>query len=214
MALIRQRLLFLPRLRRASFSSGSAGTEIACLIKSLIQRLGLDQPEHAYKLRLLASSASLPLEGAEGVQSRTYLRDLFAPFGTSISEDDPGSTDPRFWNECIIQGVPHIPPARAGGIPSEPFAQLMMAALEGKDGFVGILDRTPALEAAISKAAAALGVVATAQASLEKLLAEAAAGLLTHACKNDDTIRATTPESIAARYLPRAATTLSWLSAD
>ncbi|EPJ9668438.1 DEAD/DEAH box helicase [Pseudomonas aeruginosa] len=178
---------------------GSAGTEIACLIKSLIQRLGLDQPEHAYKLRLLASSASLPLEGAEGVQSRTYLRDLFAPFGTSISEDDPGSTDPRFWNECIIQGVPHIPPARAGGIPSEPFAQLMMAALEGKDGFVGILDRTPALEAAISKAAAALGVVATAQASLEKLLAEAAAGLLTHACKNDDTIRATTPESIAAR---------------
>ncbi|NGE24330.1 hypothetical protein G5637_37500, partial [Klebsiella pneumoniae] len=61
---------------------GSAGTETAMLIKSLIIRLGLDDPKHRYKLRLLASSASLPMDGADGEQSRKYLRDLFAPFGT------------------------------------------------------------------------------------------------------------------------------------
>ncbi|OTJ86601.1 hypothetical protein CAZ04_33915, partial [Pseudomonas aeruginosa] len=95
---------------------GSAGTEIACLIKSLIQRLGLDQPEHAYKLRLLASSASLPLEGVEGVQSRTYIRDLFAPLGTSISVDDRGPNEPIYWNECIIQCVPTIAPTNSVGL--------------------------------------------------------------------------------------------------
>ena len=204
MALIRQRLISTSS-STSFICSGSAGTEIACLIKSLIQRLGLDQPEHAYKLRLLASSASLPLEGAEGVQSRTYLRDLFAPFGTSISEDDPGSTDPRFWNECIIQGV-RISLARAGGIPSEPFAQLMMAALEGKDGFVGILDRTPALEAAISKAAAALGVVATAQARLRSTKR------LLNMLVKTMTLSGHTRNRLL-RICP-GQTTLSWLSAD
>ena len=49
---------------------GSAGTETAMLIKSLIIRLGLDDPKHRYKLRLLASSASLPMDGADGEQSR------------------------------------------------------------------------------------------------------------------------------------------------
>jgi len=183
---------------------GSAGTEIALLIKSLIQRLGLDQPEHCYKLRLLASSASLPMEGVEGVQSRTYLRDLFAPFGTSSRPNDLGSIDPSFWSKCIIQGVVHIPPVQQCGIPAEPFVQLMKAALEGKDNFVGQLDRTPALDAAIAQAAKVLGITETEQTTLVKQLAETAASLLTHACKNDGTIRATTPRSIAARIFAPA----------
>jgi ATP-dependent helicase YprA (DUF1998 family) len=41
---------------------GSAGTEIAGLIRALINRLGLDRPETRHKLRILASSASLPLD--------------------------------------------------------------------------------------------------------------------------------------------------------
>lgn len=65
---------------------GSAGTEVAFLIKSLINRLGLDQPEHRYKLRLLASSASLPMEGDGGIQSRTYLRDLFSPLELALDQ--------------------------------------------------------------------------------------------------------------------------------
>ncbi|MEA3234098.1 DEAD/DEAH box helicase [Pseudomonas mosselii] len=178
---------------------GSAGTEVAFLIKSLIKRLGLDQPEHRYKLRLLASSASLPIEGDGGVQSRTYLRDLFAPFGTSCEPNDEGSDKTDFWSTCVVQGVPHIPLAHPGGIPAEPFSRLMQAALEGKDGFVGQLDRTPALDTAIAEAAQVLGITAVEHSLLVKLLAEAAANLLTQACMDDGGIRATTPKSIAAQ---------------
>ncbi|MCY0856859.1 hypothetical protein [Cupriavidus sp. D39] len=55
---------------------GSAGTEVGFLMKSLLDRLGLSRPEHRHKLRILASSASLPMEGDGGIQSRTYLRDF------------------------------------------------------------------------------------------------------------------------------------------
>lgn len=48
---------------------GSAGTEIAGLIRYLIHRLGLDKPEHSHKLRILASSASLPTEGSLATES-------------------------------------------------------------------------------------------------------------------------------------------------
>ena len=44
---------------------GSAGTEVSFLIKSLLQRLGLDKPDLVHKLRILASSASLPLDRRE-----------------------------------------------------------------------------------------------------------------------------------------------------
>ena len=37
------------------------------------------------------------MEGEQGVQSRRYLRDLFAPFGTSASPEDEGTTDEEFW---------------------------------------------------------------------------------------------------------------------
>ncbi|WP_447801912.1 DEAD/DEAH box helicase [Pseudomonas serbica] len=178
---------------------GSAGTEIAFLIKSLIARLGLDQLEHRYKLRLLASSASLPMEGVGGIQSRTYLRDLFAPFGTSYGPDDHGSTTPDFWKKCVVQGTAHIPPKQQNCIPSEPFAQLMQTALVGKDGFVGQLELTPTLDAAISEAAKALGITETQRDRLVKKLAEAAASLLTHACTDDAGVRAATPASISAQ---------------
>lgn len=178
---------------------GSAGTEIAFLIKSLITRLGLDQPKHRYKLRLLASSASLPIEGVGGIQSRTYLRDLFAPFGTSCGPNDEGSTNPDFWKECVVQGTAHIPPKQQPCIPTEPFVRLMQTALEGKDGFVGQLEMTPALDAAIAEAALTLGITGTERDLLVKPLAEAAASLLTYACKDGEGFRATTPKSIAAQ---------------
>jgi hypothetical protein len=62
---------------------GSADTEVSFLIKSLLQRLRLDKPELIHKLRILASSASLPLDAENEAQSLRYLRDLFAPYGTS-----------------------------------------------------------------------------------------------------------------------------------
>lgn len=52
---------------------GSAGTEVAGLVKTLIHRLGLGQPEFRHKLRILASSASLPTDGPAGEESLQYL---------------------------------------------------------------------------------------------------------------------------------------------
>lgn len=60
---------------------GSSGTEIAGLIRYLIHRLGLDQPEHRHKLRILASSASLPTEGSLAKESLNYLNDFFGSNG-------------------------------------------------------------------------------------------------------------------------------------
>lgn len=60
---------------------GTAGTEVSYLLKHLISRLGLDQEKHRHKLRILASSASLPVEGPEGEQSVEYL------WGSLVSGD-------------------------------------------------------------------------------------------------------------------------------
>ena len=83
---------------------GSAGTEVSFLIKSLLQRLGLDDPAHMHKLRILASSASLPLDEARAPQSLRYLRDLFAPFGTCANAGDRGTTETEFWRGCVVPG--------------------------------------------------------------------------------------------------------------
>jgi len=95
---------------------GSSGTEVAFLIKTLIERLGLDQPGLRHKLRILASSASLPMDGVQGEHSMAYLRDLFAPFGTSAGKHDAGTTDTGFWRECVVKGEPFMPVWTGGGI--------------------------------------------------------------------------------------------------
>jgi Lhr-like helicase len=83
---------------------GSSGTEVAGLLRALIFRLGLDRPETRHKLRILASSASLPLEGEQGKQSIRYLDDLFGPFGTHRDVDDEGFHAREQWLDCIVTG--------------------------------------------------------------------------------------------------------------
>ena len=79
---------------------GSAGTEFMYLLRLLFVRLGLDQPGRHHQLRLLASSASLPVDddtnGKEA--SLNYLYDAFADFGLGIraSRED--------WIEAIVPG--------------------------------------------------------------------------------------------------------------
>src|SRR5690606_5797030 len=81
---------------------GSSGTEIAGLIRYLIHRLGLDQPEHRYKLRILASSASLPTEGLLAIESLKYLTDFFGCNGLyKTSSDLP---DVKQWLDAIVKG--------------------------------------------------------------------------------------------------------------
>lgn len=89
---------------------GSAGTETAGLLRALIHRLGLHRPACRHKLRLLASSASLPTEGVEGERSLKYLDAFFGPFGTSVDADDDGFTDRSQWAKCIVPGTQVLPP--------------------------------------------------------------------------------------------------------
>ncbi|AYC18355.1 ATP-dependent RNA helicase RhlE [Dickeya dianthicola] len=176
---------------------GSAGTETAMLIKSLIIRLGLDDPKHRYKLRLLASSASLPMDGADGEQSRKYLRDLFAPFGTCRDSLDAGSHKPDFWQDCVIEGKPFIPkPERK--VDARPFSALMQMVLTQQGGTARRLEMTDELNRALLNAFLALGVKEQNNRQRIKQAVEIAAALLTNACieKNGDKPRATSPKYI------------------
>jgi hypothetical protein len=178
---------------------GSAGTETAFLVKTLIQRLGLDQPAHRYKLRLLASSASLPMDGELGSQSLSYLRDLFAPYGTSQHADDPGFIDPDFWRDCIVVGTPHLPEFCDGLIEAQPFVDLFKAAPGGKDGFVSKILNADTLNPAVAHAGKALGVSAREASDQVKALAERAAAVLTKACRDGNDVRATSLSDMAER---------------
>lgn len=177
---------------------GSAGTEVAFLIKSLIQRLGLDDQAHRHKLRILASSASLPMEGEPGVQSRRYLRDLFAPFGTSETSGDPGSVAEEFWSDCVVKGEADLPSWQGGAIDAAPFVKLVEAARPVGRDFIAKIVRTDGLEQAISAVATALKVTAGGDARIIGI-AEAAGAVLTNACRAGDGVRATSIADLGER---------------
>lgn len=183
---------------------GSAGTEVSFLVKSLIQRLGLDNPEHRHKLRILASSASLPMDGERGIQSRRYLRDLFAPFGTSATAGDPGSEDADFWSGCVVRGEPDIPVWGGGPVEPEPFIRLVEAAKEAGSDFIARVIRSPDLDDAVRLAAATLGVRADGDEVVARA-AEAAAALLTSACRDGDGVRATSMADLGERLFGKSA---------
>ena len=79
---------------------GSEGTEFIYLLRLLIARLGLDDPQRHKQLRILASSASLPVEGTHAQSSCDYLYDAFADFGLAYDacRDD--------WQQAIVPGFP------------------------------------------------------------------------------------------------------------
>lgn len=86
---------------------GAAGSEMAFLLKTLIHRLGLHEEGKKGKLRILASSASLPDDAQNIQKSCDYLFDLF---GTCGHGDAAGQPDPddetyrrKLWSPCIIK---------------------------------------------------------------------------------------------------------------
>jgi DEAD/DEAH box helicase domain-containing protein len=80
---------------------GSSGTEIAYLLRFLIARLGLDDPKHRHKLRILSSSASLPVDEAKDrAQSLDYLWGFFRQAG------HPQNAKAQDWADAIVPGSP------------------------------------------------------------------------------------------------------------
>src|SRR5215831_9214206 len=82
---------------------GAAGTEVAYLIRTLLARLGLTEPPNRHKLRILASSASLPPDGEEGARSLAYLWDMFGRHGTYTAAGGCAA-DRQEWTPCIVTG--------------------------------------------------------------------------------------------------------------
>lgn len=96
---------------------GTAGTEVAYLIRLLIDRLGLSNPKHAHKLRILASSASLPDEGEDATRTEKYLEDMFGSSGWS---------DESAWTSAVVTGTPEaFEILNADPLEPAPFAGLL-----------------------------------------------------------------------------------------
>jgi hypothetical protein len=184
---------------------GSEGTEFMYLLRLLMVRLGIDQPERHQQLRLLASSASLPAKGDGAEESLDYLRDAFADFGL------PLGSKRDVWQEAIVSGEIEQLPEQPGRwiLPTEPNRVLKACmaywdsskALENSDALLSpdALDGTSTLDRALMDH---FGVTAEADhQSRWQLFAEATGRALERACARPDP-RATEIGVIAERLWP------------
>lgn len=186
---------------------GSTGTEVAGLLRLLIDRLGLDRPAHRHKLRILASSASLPLDGRGRDASLQYLWNFFGSHGTFAGADgSDGAESPNAWAECVVPGTPWKPVSVERRLDPNPFKALLALA-GGELGRMAM--QLPALDAlapALGEALQATGLdtVPADDAERVRLLAERCASALLHACAGDDGFRARTASDLAVRLFGSA----------
>jgi Lhr-like helicase len=182
---------------------GSAGTEVAGLLRGLIHRLGLDTSANRHKLRILASSASLPTDDAKRDQSIRFLHDFFGRFGTFQSPANTGFKAPSLWIECIVEGKPALPtPIENPLLDASPFCRLIDAL--SPDGELILAKNVhPRIEALVKDCRDALNQENRRGSDLQQMqreCAESAAARITNACKNPNgTVRAKSVEEIASR---------------
>ncbi len=184
---------------------GSAGMEVVGLLRSLFARLGLDRPENRHKLRILASSASLPDEGRDAAASLKYLFDFFGSFGTAAYDGDSGFNNPEQWRTAIVRGR-QVPQTFEGPFPLKagPFQRLAELLAVSEDGLASApKQRSPELDSAVLAAAAALGVSPDASdvpATLVRATGAASAAI-SFACRSnpEGVLRATSIKDISNR---------------
>ncbi|WP_161882813.1 DEAD/DEAH box helicase [Deinococcus alpinitundrae] len=115
---------------------GSAGTEVAYLLRTLLDRLGLTEEGQRHKLRILASSASLPTSSGGERESVDYLWDMFGRHGTNRVSSTGMKTevqDPKSqWRAAIVPGR-EIPYPDGNGslqnMDSRPFVRFLQRAI-------------------------------------------------------------------------------------
>ncbi|MCC7071753.1 MAG: DEAD/DEAH box helicase [Deltaproteobacteria bacterium] len=108
---------------------GSAGTEVAYLLRVLLDRLGLSKPENRHKLRVLCSSASLPTDTKEKHDASVkYLWDMFGSFGAYATPASPPAAQTT-WATAIEPGnaVPPPKPEKTGTLAADPFVAFLHA---------------------------------------------------------------------------------------
>lgn len=106
---------------------GSAGAEMAGMLKILLERLGLTDPAHAHKLRVLASSASLPMDKENAEASIAYLKNMFGGAGTAGSDDLDAA-----WKNSVVTGEP-IEVKRPENMPTRESLSALARALDDVD---------------------------------------------------------------------------------
>lgn len=166
---------------------GSAGSEVVGLLRTLIARLGLTQPELRHKLRILGSSASLPTEGDQAEETAAYLQQFFGTFGTSSSATDAGDDTPQTWLASVVRGSPVREPGRTTPpFDPVPFASVVDVLSSGADAFVSRIDsRDARLDTLVFDAARAMGLtvnVGDADLAVVELVTEVSAALV-EACR-------------------------------
>jgi DEAD/DEAH box helicase domain-containing protein len=120
---------------------GSAGTEVSYLLKLLLDRLGLGDAAHRHKLRVLASSASLPVEGSSKDRDRSlsYLWDMFGSAGLARSRSQM-KAKPGDWTECVIPGETVRETAATHRLDPRPFAAFLEKLETDTRDVVGVPD--------------------------------------------------------------------------
>ncbi|CAM4180018.1 DEAD/DEAH box helicase [Roseateles saccharophilus] len=177
---------------------GSAGSEVVGLLRSLVARLGLHRDGMRHKLRVLGSSASLPIgEEAGAEDTATYLRQFFASFGTSSGKGDAGSADR--WAGAVVPGDQEIAVASARlPLAASPFVAVVHKFADGPDRFVASIDRrSNELDEAIQAVAETLAIQTSGRDTADiavDVVGEVAA-LLAYACRDSATGR---PRATAA----------------
>ena len=119
---------------------GTAGTEVCYLLRNLLHRLGLDKEANRHKLRVLASSASLPMEGALREQSLEYLWGMFGESGL------PAGAGRDAWEQSVVQGDVDKPASRRFTGRLEPLCAAVRGLVEASTAPSDVLWRQAATE--------------------------------------------------------------------
>lgn len=167
---------------------GSAGAEMAGLLKVLLERLGLLQPEHAHKLRILASSASLPMDDDNAAASVAYLRNMFGSAGTAGA---PEEEIDRIWKESVVKGVPYVVEEPK----SRPSADKLVAIADALSSLDYRRDGAAIFQAFVTAARSIPGVETLEVRSALKEATSVAASLLDFAMQKDGAPGGRTPQT-------------------
>lgn len=190
---------------------GSAGTETSYLLRLLFQRLGLTDEAHRHKLRILVSSASLPMGGTPGEGSLAYLWDMFGRHGLHPDSHTKVEQPRELWREAVVPGSTiDDAPRSSSRIECEPFLEFLKNS--GGEAQQELTPCAPSTaEAAWRSVARALvpedqEIVGMEVARLATLCVQEAGARIAHACwvEQEGRARATPLSVIAERVFGRS----------
>jgi DEAD/DEAH box helicase domain-containing protein len=179
---------------------GTSGTEVAFLLRVLLERLGLDRPKHRHKLRILSSSASLPMDDPSRGQSLSYLWDMFGTNGLGENKTR------QSWESAVVIGERSTEKITEAVTPIIDDFVNLASRVFSEDGDVIV----PPSKASKEWLALARSLGTDAKELTEdifRLLVEKAGQLLERGCTDDHGVRAAALSVVATRLFgphPRA----------